>query len=82
MALRSGHRLVPDACQLTSYDAATGRKLWWIRGMSWQPKSTPVIDVEMIYAHWWENGGEAEQPTEAPTFSNGLCARSVARDGG
>jgi outer membrane protein assembly factor BamB len=42
--------------------------------MSWQPKSTPVIDGEIIYAHWWEMGGEAEQPTETPTF-----AETVAR---
>ena len=65
--------IVPGAYQLTSYNARTGEKLWWIAGLSWQPKSTPVIDGDMIYAHWWENGGEAEQPTETPEFSEALA---------
>src|SRR5262249_41083024 len=59
----------------------SGRKLWWIRGMSWQPKSSPVIDGEMIYAHWWENGGESEQPSETPTFAEVLQRFDTNRDG-
>ncbi|MGH9658156.1 MAG: PQQ-binding-like beta-propeller repeat protein, partial [Bryobacteraceae bacterium] len=64
--------IVPGAYQLTSYNAATGEKLWWIRGLSWQPKSSPVVAGGMIYAHWWEQGGEAEQPAETPTFDQTL----------
>ena len=29
----------------------------------------PVIDGDMIYAHWWEAGGESETATETPTFA-------------
>ena len=60
--------IVPGSYQLTSYDARTGEKLWWITGMSWQPKSTPIIDGEIIYAHWWESGGEvgAADPDARP----------------
>ena len=65
--------IVPGSYQLTSYDARTGEKLWWITGMSWQPKSTPIIDGEIIYAHWWESGGESEQPTQTPTFAETLA---------
>ncbi|MBX5494293.1 MAG: PQQ-binding-like beta-propeller repeat protein [Bryobacteraceae bacterium] len=65
--------IVPGSYQLTSYDARTGAKLWWISGLSWQPKSTPIIDGDMIFAHWWENGGEAAQPTETPTFEEILA---------
>jgi outer membrane protein assembly factor BamB len=78
--------IVPGAYQLASYDSRTGAKLWWINGLSWQPKSTAVIDGNMIYAHWWENGGEAEAPTETPTFEEMLRQydrnkdRRVARD--
>ena len=49
--------IVPGAFSLASYNAETGEKLWWIRGMSWQPKSSPIIDGNMIYAHLWEGGG-------------------------
>ena len=65
--------IVPGSYQLTSYDARTGEKLWWITGMSWQPKSTPIIDGEIIYAHWWESGGESEQLTQTPTFAETLA---------
>jgi outer membrane protein assembly factor BamB len=64
--------IVPGAYQVTSYEAGTGKKLWWVRGFSWQPKSLPVIDGDMIYVHGWEGGGEAETPTETPTWQQAL----------
>ncbi len=73
--------IVPGAYLLTSYAVATGEKLWWVRGMSWQPKSAPVVAGEMIYAHSWESGGEAEAPTETPTFAETLAAQDSNRDG-
>ena len=73
--------IVPGAYQLTSYEAETGRKLWWIRGLSWQPKSSPVIDGDMIYAHWWEYGGEAEQATETPGWAETLAKYDANKDG-
>jgi outer membrane protein assembly factor BamB len=72
--------IVPGAYQLTSYNARTGEKLWWITGLSWQPKSTPIVNGDMIYAHWWENGGEAEQPTETPEFSEVLARLDTNSD--
>ena len=73
--------IVPGAFSLTAYSASTGEKLWWIRGMSWQPKSTPVIDGDMIYAHWWESGGENEGPTVTETFAEALAKRDANHDG-
>jgi outer membrane protein assembly factor BamB len=73
--------IVPGAYNLTSYNADTGEKLWWIRGMSWQPKSSPVIDGDMIYAHWWEAGGEAETSTETPAFEDVLGKCDANQDG-
>ena len=73
--------IVPGANQLTAYSVETGERLWWINGMSWQPKSTPVIDGEMIYAHWWEYGGEAEQSTDTMSFSEALARFDANHDG-
>ena len=73
--------IVPGAYQVTSYRADTGEKLWWVRGFSWQPKSLPVIDGDMIYVHGWEGGGEAETPTETPTWEEALKQYDTSGDG-
>jgi outer membrane protein assembly factor BamB len=36
---------------LTAYDAATGRKLWWSGGLSFEMKSTPVIGGDTLYVN-------------------------------
>lgn len=51
------------------------------RGLSWQPKSAPIVDGETVYAHWWEAGGESEQPTETPEFSEILAKFDTNHDG-
>ena len=43
--------LVPGSFLLTSYDAASGRKLWWVGGLSFEMKSTPVIGGTTIYVN-------------------------------
>jgi outer membrane protein assembly factor BamB len=73
--------IVPGAYFLTAYSSETGEKLWWIGGMSWQPKSTPIIHGDFIYAHWWENGGESEAPTETPVFAEILKNFDGNKDG-
>lgn len=73
--------IVPGAYQVTSYRADNGEKLWWVRGFSWQPKSLPVIDGNMIFVHGWEGGGEAEAPTETPTWEEALDLYDKNRDG-
>lgn len=78
--------IVPGSYTLISYNVTNGEKLWAIGGLSWQPKSTPVVDGDIVYAHWWENGGEAETATDTPAFSEILAKfdangdRKIARD--
>jgi outer membrane protein assembly factor BamB len=43
--------LLPGSFLLTSYDAATGKKLWWSGGLSFEMKSTPVIGGSTIYVN-------------------------------
>jgi len=73
--------IVPGAFLLISYDVKTAEKLWWVRGMSWHPKSVPVISGEMIYVHSVESGGEAENPTETPTFAETIVTYDANKDG-
>jgi outer membrane protein assembly factor BamB len=41
--------LLPGSFQLTAYDPMSGQKLWWVRGLSWEIKSTPVIASNILY---------------------------------
>ena len=43
--------VLPGSFLLTAYDAATGRKLWWVGGLSFEMKSTPVIGGNTIYVN-------------------------------
>jgi len=74
--------IVPGAYHLHGYNAVTGEKLWFLRGLSWQPKSTPVVAGGLVYAHWWEAGGEAEGPApETPPFRELLVKFDANKDG-
>ena len=43
--------LLPGSFLLTAYDPANGAKIWWVRGLSWEIKSTPVIADGVIYVN-------------------------------
>lgn len=39
--------------QVAGYALANGEKLWWVDGMAWQAKSTPVLAGDVLYVHSW-----------------------------
>jgi outer membrane protein assembly factor BamB len=41
--------LLPGSFLLTAYDPQTGAKKWWVRGLSWEMKSTPVISDGVLF---------------------------------
>jgi len=41
--------LLPGSFLLTAYEPATGKKIWWVRGLSFEIKSTPVIAGDTIF---------------------------------
>ena len=52
--------LVPGSFLLTSYAAETGEKLWWVSGLSFEMKSTPVLAGDMLYINGY--GAPENQP--------------------
>lgn len=45
--------IVSGSYQVAGFSVKTGEKLWWVDGMAWQAKSTPVLDGDMLYVHSW-----------------------------
>ncbi len=43
--------VVPGSFLLTAYDPSDGQKIWWVRGLSFEMKSTPVIGGDTIYVN-------------------------------
>jgi outer membrane protein assembly factor BamB len=41
--------LVPGSFLLTAYDVASGERRWWVRGLSFEIKSTPVILGDTLF---------------------------------
>ena len=41
--------LLPGSFYLTSYDAVSGDKLWWVEGLSFEMKSTPVVHNGLLF---------------------------------
>ncbi|MGH9336076.1 MAG: PQQ-binding-like beta-propeller repeat protein, partial [Vicinamibacteria bacterium] len=73
--------VTPGSFQLTSYSASSGRKLWWVTGLSFEMKSTPVLDDGMIYINGY--GAPENQPgtdVKAPSWEEAL-AKDADGDG-
>jgi len=45
--------ILSGSYQVAAYSVETGEKLWWVWGMAWQAKSTPVLHGDMLYVHSW-----------------------------
>jgi outer membrane protein assembly factor BamB len=43
--------LVPGSFFVTAYSVKTGAKLWWVSGMAFEMKATPVITADTLYIH-------------------------------
>jgi outer membrane protein assembly factor BamB len=52
--------LLPGSFLLTAYNPADGRKIWWVRGLSFEMKSTPVIDGDTLFINGY--GAEFNDP--------------------
>jgi outer membrane protein assembly factor BamB len=48
--------LLPGSFLLTAYDAQSGEKRWWVRGLSFEMKSTPVIVGDTLYINGYGAG--------------------------
>ena len=58
--------IVPGSFLLTAYAVATGEKLWWVRGLSFELKSTPVVSGDTLFINGF--GTPENQPGAQPAI--------------
>ena len=68
--------LVPGSFRLTSYALDTGEPIWWVTGLAFEMKASPVFDEEMVFIH-----GNSGDQAVVPTFEQVLPAYDTDGDG-
>src|SRR5258708_2006681 len=74
--------IVSGAYQIDAYDLESGERIWWVRGMAWQAKSTPVLAGDILYVHsWMASPGELGLQASVPEFKKALEQWDANKDG-
>ena len=73
--------IAPGSYQLTAYSIVDGEPLWFVRGLTCQPKSAPIIAGDIVYFNGWTPGNDAGQQVELPTFAEAIAAADANHDG-
>jgi outer membrane protein assembly factor BamB len=73
--------IAPGSYELTSYSVETGERLWFVRGLTCQPKSAPVIDGGVVYFSGWTSGNDDGQQADLPGFAEVTAAADANHDG-
>jgi outer membrane protein assembly factor BamB len=58
--------VIPGSFMLTAYGVNNGEKLWWVRGLSFELKSTPVVSGDTLYINGF--GTPQNQPGAHPSI--------------
>ncbi|MDA1313330.1 MAG: PQQ-binding-like beta-propeller repeat protein [Acidobacteria bacterium] len=72
--------IAPGSYQLTAYSVVDGEALWFVRGLTCQPKSAPTIAGDVLYFSGWTTGNEAGQQVELPGFDEVSAAADANHD--
>jgi outer membrane protein assembly factor BamB len=73
--------LVPGTNQLIAYDVDTGEAVWWVNGLTWQMKPTPVIAGDIAYVLGWAGGADQGNQENLPEFAEALKSMDANNDG-
>lgn len=73
--------LVAGSLRLSAYDIATGKEVWFIRGLTWQIKPTPVFGPNALYILGWAGGADPGQQEDVPSFADALKQYDANKDG-
>jgi outer membrane protein assembly factor BamB len=73
--------LIAGAYQLTAYEVDTGKAAWWVRGLTWQLKPTPVLGQDVVFVQNWAGGADEGQQESVPSFEEVLSNWDANKDG-
>ena len=72
--------IVAGSLKLSAYEVATGKEVWWIRGLTWQIKPTPVFGRDRLYILGWAGGADPGQQEDVAPFEEALKRYDINRD--
>ena len=72
--------IAPGSYQLTAYSVVDGETLWFVRGLTCQPKSAPTIAGDTLYFNGWTSGNDPGQQVELPLFAEVAAAADANHD--
>lgn len=73
--------IAPGSYQLTAYSVVDGEALWFVRGLTCQPKSAPTIAGDILYFSGWTTGNDAGQQVDLPGFAEVIAKADANHDG-
>ncbi len=74
--------LVPGSYEFAAFDVSSGEKVWWVQGLTWQMKPTPVLDEEgFAYVLGWAGSADFGQQEDVPPFDQVLAELDADKDG-
>lgn len=73
--------IVPGSYQMVGYSVETGERVWWLRGLTWQPKSPPIVVGDTLYFNGWAPGGDPGEQKDLPPFADVATQADANGDG-
>jgi outer membrane protein assembly factor BamB len=74
--------LIPGSFSMIAYALETGEKLWWVNGLAFEMKATPVIHDGLVYIHGTSSASfEDSYGGRIPPFAELRAAHDTDRDG-
>lgn len=73
--------LVAGSLRLSAYEVASGKEIWFVRGLTWQLKPTPVFGRDAMYISGWAGGADPGQQEDVPSFADAVQRYDANKDG-
>jgi len=73
--------IAPGSYQLTAYSILDGEPVWFVRGLTCQPKSAPTIAGGILYFNGWTVGNDTGEQVQLPTFAEVIASADTNHDG-